>query len=167
MRPYHILLAVRIIILYRLFLLFCVHRGLLFFLVLLSAISETSLTYSTRFVLFPFLHSTSLVSSYLFLSCWWCFEFMSRAIRYFHSPSPFPSQIRPVCISHIGGWRVRYKHHFFFLPFRFCSSGFRLPVVYSILSPYLFLIGSWVLARTRGVFPHSFLRPDLDPFSRP
>jgi hypothetical protein len=44
MRPYHILLAVRIIILYQLILLFCVHRGLHFFLVLLFAISETSPT---------------------------------------------------------------------------------------------------------------------------
>jgi hypothetical protein len=79
MRPYHILLAVRIIILYQLILLFCVHRGLHFFLVLLFAISETSPTYSTRFVLLP---------PSPFLSCWWCSEFVRLSVYQFLIPPP-------------------------------------------------------------------------------
>jgi len=91
MRPYHILLAARIIILYQLILLFCVHRGLLFFLVLLFAISETSPTYSTRVVLFTFLLSTSLVTPYF--SCLAGGASSSGLVLSYISTLPFPFRL--------------------------------------------------------------------------
>jgi len=162
MRPYHILLAVRIIILYQLFLLlFCVHRGLLFFLVLLFAISETSLTYSIDSYFFP--SSPHLVSSYSFLSCWWCFEFTRRLVLSYISTLPLPlrlfaPQIRPIHMFRNVGWRVRYKRLFL--------SPSSIPLIGISPHPCLFL------PRTGMDFRIPFSRralsdPHLDPFSRP
>ena len=133
MRPYHILLAVRIIILYQSILLFCVHRGLLFFLVLLFAISETSPTYSTRFVPFTFLLSTSLSRPRIFLV-------LLVVLRVQVSCCPILRLSLSLSV---------------YLPLRSYKHQLSNSAAYSISSPY----GSWVFPRTGGAFFQFFLPP--------
>ena len=153
MRPFHILLAVRIIILYQLFLLFCVHRGLLFFLVLLFAISETP---PTRFVLFPLvpLHISRVLVSFLVLlvvlrvhvSCYSIFP-LSVSLSVYSPLRSDPSASSALADGAFG------TNSSFFSPY---------PILLAGISPprclFHSLIRSWVLARTGGAFPH-FLSP--------
>jgi len=164
MRPYHILLAVRIIILSRLFLLFCVYHGYSFPSTAFFAISDAPLSSSTRLTNFapPPLHIP--LGRPLSLSCVLVFspvllvvlrvQSMSRAIL---SLPPLPSLF---LFSHLSDlFRLHLPHDAFCTNGSFSAasqshpSAFHLPVVYSISSPCLPPIRPWVSLEHGGAQP--------------